>query len=235
MTFSRSVGLAVTAALTLATSTALAQEASPALDTALVGILAGGASIVDFGDIDQDGEVEALVAYTDDCGDAGCLFGIVDRGADGSFAEVVYQYGETPELVSGGTVIDANGVYWTWNGASLQPYHDIYETLEFYPGTGADKAIIVEHQPWQTDLRNYDIQMANIDLVGDAQPERFVWLDGPEYKIGQASPYFVFSDDGEILAQGSFIDRPYLFHLNDRKGAALVSYGGSGFATMILE
>ena len=93
----------------------------------------------------------------------------------------------------------------------------------------------MEHQPWQTDLRNYDIQMANIDLLGDASPERFVWLDGPEYKIGQASPYFVFSDDGEILAQGSFIDRPYIFHLNDRKGAALVSYGGSGFATMILE
>ena len=38
MTFSRSAGLAVTAALTLATSKALAQEASPALDTALVDI-----------------------------------------------------------------------------------------------------------------------------------------------------------------------------------------------------
>jgi len=90
-------------------------------------------------------------------------------------------------------------------------------------------------EPWRSVLRNYDIQMANVDLFGDGTPERFAWLEGSEYKVGQASPYFIFSDTGEVLMQGTFIDRPYLFHLKDRKATALIAHNGSGFTTKILE
>ncbi|KKN86211.1 hypothetical protein LCGC14_0270800 [marine sediment metagenome] len=235
MTISRSIGLSVTVALTFAGSAALAQKTSPALKEALAPLVASGGSISDFADFDQDGEIEAIVTYADDCGPGGCLFSIVDLDADGIYGEVAYQYGQAPTVVSGGTVIDANGVFWTWSGQSLLPYYDFFDTLEFYAGTSAEQAAIMKLEPWRPVLRNYDIQMANVDLLGDGTPERFAWLDGSEYKVGQASPYYVFSDTGEILMQGNYIDRPYLFRLQDRNATALITQTGSGFSTTILE
>jgi hypothetical protein len=235
MTFSRTFGLAATAVFTIAGSAAISQQASPALKEALVPLVASGGSISDFADFDQDGELEAIVTYAEDCGPGGCLFSIVDLDAEGSYGEVAYQYGQTPTIVSGGTVIDANGVFWTWSGHSLLPYYDFFDTLEFYPGTGAEQATLMELEPWRSVLRNYDIQMANVDLFGDQTPERFAWLEGSEYKVGQASPSYIFSEAGEVLMQGTFIDRPYIFPLKDRKATALIAHNGSGFTTTILE
>ncbi len=235
MSSSRYVSLTFSAITIIVGTSAVAQEASPALKTVLAGLTENGASATVHADIDQDGEMEALVTYDSDCGPGGCLFSIVDVDAEGQLGEVAYQYGQAPGLVSDGTVIDANGVFWTWNGAALLPYYDFFEDLEFYSGTERDVATIRTHEPWRPVLRNYDIRMANIDLIGSETPERFVWLKGSEYKIGQASPYFVFDDAGQILMQGAFIDRPYLFKLNDRKATALIAHNGSGFTTTILE
>jgi hypothetical protein len=234
MTFSNLAGLTLATAA-LFGGTAYAQEATPELQASVMQIMNNGASSSVYGDIDQDGEVEALITYDDNCNVAGCLFSIVDKAADGSLAEVAYQFGEAPALVSGNAVIDANGVFWTWNGLALVPYFDTYNDLSFYSGTPKDQATIVKAQPWMPLLRNYDIQMANVDLFGNETPERFVFLDGPEYKIGQATPYFVFSEAGDILMKGAFIDRPYLFKLRDRNASALVTHGGSGFSITILE
>lgn len=229
------------AVLILAANTALlaaplhAQDAGVQLQSAVNELLVGKAGYSQIGDLDQDGEPEAIVSYEDNCTIAGCLFSVVDKAADGTLSEVAYQYGEAPTLVSNGTVIDANGVYFNWTGFTLLPYFDQFEKLETYSGSNEDKAKIVELSPWLKDVRNYDIRMANIDLIGDEAPERFAWLDGHEYKIAQMKPYFVFNSDGDIISNGAFMDRPFIFNLSDRKAAALITHNGAGFETQILE
>lgn len=214
---------------------AQAQDHSTSLELKVSHLLTDRYGAYEISDIDQDGDLEAIVTYLDECTNAGCLFSVVDRGEDGNLAEVAYQYGEAPELVSEGTVIDANGIYFNWTGHTLRPYFDRYEELEFYSGSAQDKALIVEAAPWLSNMRHYDIQIANVDLLGDTAPERFAWLDGSEYSIAQMQPYFVISSDGEIITDGAFMDRPYLFPLHDRKAAALITYNGSEYETKIME
>jgi hypothetical protein len=214
---------------------AVAQEASGELMDAVNRIAETATITMEYGDIDQDGAAEALLVFTDDCNEAGCLFGIVDETAEGALDVVAYQYGESPTLISEARMIAANGVYWTWTGRNLHPWADIYDTLEFYPGTGADRNKILEVKPWFDHMRNYHIQIANVDLIGDETPERFMWLDGPGYKVAQASPFFIYDDEGELLMEGTFLDRPFLFNLQNRKAAAVISHNGSHYKTTILE
>jgi len=228
-------GLTLAALTTLAALPAAAQEHDLALNSAVNGLMVGKAASAAFADIDQDGDIEAMISYRDQCTVAGCLFSIVDKLEDGTLGEVAFQYGETPTLVSEGTVINANGVYFNWTGFALLPYFDSYDTLQFYPGTPADKASILEVSPWLSNLRHYDIMIANVDLYGDEVPERFAWLDGSEYAVAQTTPYFVFDADGRVVTDGAFLDRPFLFSLSDRKAAALITYNGAGFETKILE
>ena len=212
-----------------------AREVDIPLQTAINEVLIGRTATFEIADLDQDNTNEALVSYTDECNVAGCLFSIIDESATGKMAEVAYQYGQAPMLVSEGTVIDANGVYFHWNGRALRPYHDIYRSLEFHDGDRDDRAEILKIVPWFDNMGNSDIRIANVDLVGDEAPERFAWLDGLQYKVAQMNPWYVFNVNGEIIADGAFIDRPYLFNLRDRKAAAVITYNGSTFETVILE
>ena len=212
-----------------------AQEADIPLQTAINEALVGRTATFEIADLDRDGTSEALVSYTDDCTVAGCLFSIIDKTATGELAEVAYQYGQTPEIISEGTVINANGVYFNWTGHALRPYHDIYQSLEFHGGDRHDRAEILKIVPWFNNMDSSDIRIANVDLIGNEAPERFAWLDGLQYKVAQMQPWYVFNTDGEIIADGAFIDRPYLFNLNDRKAAAIITYNGSAFETVILE
>lgn len=225
--------LAIVASLTA--GAALAQDAPAGLTDAVTALTSEGTAVATYGDIDQDGSQEALVTWSNDCNEAGCLFGIVDLTADGGYGTVAYQYGQEAHLVSNDAVIDANGVYWTWNGSALLPWADEYGHLEFYTGRPNDKAAILKIQPWHKGMVNYDIKIANIDLVGDEMPERFMMLHGNKYAVSQASPWFIFDADDRLLAQGVFTDRPFLFHLTDRKGAAVITYNGSQFEMRILE
>jgi len=235
MTPIRSAGLVLAAGALLGAAPLHAQDAEIVLQSTVNELTAGTAATYEIADIDQDGSLEAMVSYSEDCTIAGCLFSIVDVAADGELAEVAYQYGEAPTLVSNGTVIDANGIYFNWTGFALLPYFDTFEQLEFYSGTEEDRARILEIAPWMTTLRTYDIRVANVDLFGDEMPERFAWLDGPEYTVAQTQPYYVFDAEGEIVTNGAFLDRPFLFNLSDRKAAALITHNGAGFETKILE
>ena len=231
MIFIRSGILAVFA--TFGATCVLAQDL--VMQTLINELLVGRSGSFEVADIDQDGEPEALVTYTDDCTVAGCLFSIVDVAESGELDEVAYQYGENPVLISEGTVIEANGVYFNWTGFALLPYFDAYGNLEFFNGRTEERKKIMELSPWMTDLRNKDIQVANMDILGDKTPERFAWLQGLEYSVAQMRPWYVFDKSGDIIATGAFMDRPFLFHLADRKAAALITSNGNGFETVILE
>ena len=224
-----------TASIMIGATVLSAQEADISLQTTINETLVGKTATFEIADLDQDGTNEALISYTDNCTVAGCLFSIIDKTATGEIAEVAYQYGQTPEIVSEGTVINANGVYFNWTGYTLRPYHDIYQSLAFHDGNYNDRAEILKRAPWFRTMPSNDIRVANVDLIGNEAPERFVWLDGLEYKVAQMQPWYVFNTDGEIIADGTFIDRPYLFNLNDRKATAIITYNGATFETVILE
>ena len=212
-----------------------AQDAPDALRDAVAKISAGEAVTTQYADIDQDGAMEALVVFPGNCLEIGCLFGIVDETAEGDLAPVAYQYGMEPLLTANGTVISANGVHWTWDGQGLLPWADTYEDLEFYTGSPEEKQAILEVEPWHKGLHNYDIRIANIDMIGDEAPERFMYLDGMRYAVGQAQPYFIFDSEGDLMAKGAMIDRPYLFRLEDRKAAALIVNNGGRFETHVIR
>jgi hypothetical protein len=238
MKFILSTGLTLAATTFLSAMPATAQEAelkALELQSAVNDIVAGKNARTEMADLDQDGFLEAMVVYEDEVSVAGALFSIVDEVTPGVYDEVAFQFGSNPTLVSEGTVIDANGVYFNWTGIALLPYFDIYETLQFYDGAASDRLSILEVDPWMENLRHYDIKIANVDLFGDETPERFAWLDGSEYVVAQATPYYVFDSEGTVVTSGAFIDRPYLFNLADRKAAALITYNGAGFETKILE
>lgn len=214
----------------LAAGTSALEAEAMALD--LLADRLGGYEIAD---VDQDGGFEALVTYEDDCGLAGCLFSIVDISADGSLAEVAYQYGEGPELVSDFTVVAANGVFWTWDGRRLLPYYDRFTPSLSTRGDPLLRQKILKQSPWLTGLRTHDIEVLELDLMGDTRPERFVWLDGSQYAVAQRSPYFIFDAEGTVVTTGTFLDRPFIFPLASRKGAAILTQSGAGFETFILE
>lgn len=209
-------------------------ETPAGLQSAVVDLTAQREGAVLYGDIDQDGEIEAVISYADDCNIAGCLFSIVDEAADGTYGELAYQYGMNPALVDG-VVIDASGVFWIWDGADLLPYYSLFDAQPFDTGSDADVRHVLAQSPWLDPVNKFHMMVQRFDLIGDGADETFIFLPGIDYAIGNGSPYFIFTADGELIDKGASQDVPALHRRTDVKSANIITSDGQKFTTKIIE
>lgn len=192
-------------------------------------------SAIHFADMDQDGRLEAMVSYPDDCNSLGCLFAIVDDFNTGVYQVAAYQYGEKPEIIYDGAVIDASGAYWTWDGRTLQPYGNALLSYTKESGTVDDVEAIEAVDPWRKDLSRFKIDAYLIDLIGDKRLERVLYVKSLAQASGQAYPFYILDADGHVVDSDYALELPFFHTRTDRKAAQYSFSYGDGFRVKMIE
>ncbi|MFX4300200.1 hypothetical protein [Pseudosulfitobacter pseudonitzschiae] len=215
--------------------------AAPALASAQASLesyarnLSATVSAVHTGDLDQDGVPEAIVAYGDDCNRIGCLFSVVEDFGDGSFAVVANQYGQDPELIHDGSMINASGAYWIWNGAALLPYGSALTEYNAQTGSLNDVEAIMAIEPWRRGLTRFDIKAHELDLIDDERLERVVRITDSKHASGRSLPFYIFDADGNLLDHDVALDAPVISPRSDRKAVQYSFTHGNGFMVKMIE
>lgn len=176
-------------------------------------------------DLDLDGQDEAILHFADDCGDMGCKWVILAM-IDDAAIEVGSGDAQTVTLMSTepmGAVVEADGVFWAWDGSEFYPHHSFLEredARQIPPSLGDREALMV-NTPWG-DASPESLSVWSIDVTDDGHRERIIVVGDLGYSIGgYASPYLIVSKGGEVLAQGYSMDFPRIF-TNPAGGARVV-------------
>lgn len=187
------------------------------------------------GDLDQDGALEAVVSYAEDCNEIGCLFSIIEDYGDGTFGVAANQYGQDPELIHNGTMINAAGAYWLWNGHALHPHGSLLTDYNVEVGSLEDVAKVLEVDPWRKGLSRFDIDVYELDLVDDERLERVLHLTDPKHASGRSQPFYIFDADAVLIDKDVALDMPVINARSDRKAAQYSFTYGSGFMVKMIQ
>lgn len=197
-------------------------------------IMSDGASL-QVGDLDQDGVLEALITFREDCNQIGCLFSVIEDFNDGTFGVVANQYGQDPVLIHDGAMINASGAYWIWNGDALLPYGSALTQYNAQTGSLADVDTIMSVEPWRKGLSRFDVEAYDIDLVDDERLERVLRITSFKHASGRSLPFYILDADGSVLDHDVALDAPVISPRSDRKAVQYSFTYGDGFMVKMME
>jgi hypothetical protein len=210
------------------------EPVAPALQDMANDLAAGGGRVV-WQDFDGDGAVEALVWAAGPDGAPGTSWELL-AGAE---PQVVFRWeAASTEVIPTdpqGAVIQADGITWAWDGRRVRPHYDlvIQNIQNITPPLPKDREMLAA--VGFTDLVDEYTQVLRLDLLpAVAGRESIVALADEMYRGADFStPYFIFTEEGELLLQGLSIFHPAIFSHPDG-GLSLIEETGAGMSLVRL-
>jgi len=164
-----------------------------------------------YGDLDLNGEQEALLLTEEGCISGACDWHLIGSGGVAGWGVLASGSGLRTELVETypeGHVIRSDGVILAWDGVALRPYHDLLAMMGSSRQAQAAEARLINRLTGNS-YKAMDFRVHEADPFLDGKVWRLVVLNGTELRKSQE--FHLISPDQKLAMSGTSFERPWLF------------------------
>lgn len=189
-------------------------------------------------DMNQSGSEEILLIERDPCGAEACAWSLYSQGdavhrlSEGHGREIRLEATEPA-----GGVLHVDGVTWALMEGRLYPFGDEI-SMGQERAANSGEILSIQAVPPFSDITRNDVRSWTFRYLRDeTQHHAHVHvITAWEHQVGHwGSPYLIFDNDGEIIAQGLSTDGPRIFPDLTHGGFTIVEVVPAGFTMQVFR